>query len=191
LVGSVSDGAFDPILWGCEIAPGFEGAPPAEVVGEVFGGHAIEPIQPSLEAAVVSVDVIEVEVRRLGGRLARRRHRVQGNFGLAREGGDRSAAIADQMIFGRDDARQRRADRGAVDLGQHSVEGRALPVASDKNGNVFLIEAGMPRRSSALARLAAQIGPAAFEGFEEKVSSASTMPVSALGLSVAGEPRNR
>ena len=88
---------------------------------------------------MVGVDVIDVEVRRLGGWLARRRHGVQGNFGLARKRGDRSAAIADQMIFGRDDARQRRADCGAVDLRQDGVEGRALPVASDKNGNVFLI----------------------------------------------------
>jgi hypothetical protein len=52
------------------------------------------------------------------------------------------------MIFGRDDACQRRADRGAVDLRQDGVEGRAFPVAGDKNGDVFLIEPGMPGRSS-------------------------------------------
>jgi hypothetical protein len=117
---------------------------------------------------VVRVDVIDVEVRRLRCRLARCRHGVQGDFGLARKGGEDSATIADQMIFACDDAGERRADRDAVDLRQDGVEGRALAIARDKNGNVFLIEAGMFRRSSTFARLAGQIGPAALEGFEKE-----------------------
>ena len=56
------------------VAPGFESAPPAEIVGEVFGGDAVEARQPLLEAAMVGVDVIDVQVRRRGGRLSRRRH---------------------------------------------------------------------------------------------------------------------
>ena len=40
------------------------------------------------------------------------------------------------MIFGRDDAGQRGPDRSAVILRQDGVEGRALSVAGDKNGNL-------------------------------------------------------
>jgi hypothetical protein len=46
------------------IALAFEGAPPAEIVGQVLGGDAVEAGEPLLEAAVVGVDVIDVEVRR-------------------------------------------------------------------------------------------------------------------------------
>jgi hypothetical protein len=46
-------------------APGFEGAPPAEIVGQVLGGDAVEAVEPLLEATVVGVDVVDVQVRRL------------------------------------------------------------------------------------------------------------------------------
>ena len=96
------------------------------------------------------------------------RHGVERDSGFAREGGDRLAAIADEMISRRHDARQRGADRSAVDLRQNGVEGRALPVAGDENGNVVLMEARMPGLSAALARLSRQIGPPALEGFEDE-----------------------
>src|SRR5271154_7592444 len=76
------------------VAPGFEGASPAEVAGQVLGGDAVEAGQPLFEAAVVSVDVVDVQMRRLWGRLSRRRHGVKGNLGLARKGGQRLSALA-------------------------------------------------------------------------------------------------
>ena len=120
--------------WGSElISPGFEGASPSEVAWQVLGGDAVEAVEPLLEAAVVGVDVIDVQVRRLGGRLfPAKAWAVKGNFGLAREGGQRLAAIADEMISRRYDARQHGGDRGAVVVRQNGVEGRPLPVAGDK-----------------------------------------------------------
>ena len=47
---------------------------------------------------MVGVDVVDVQMRRLGGRLSRRGHGVEGNAGPAGEGGQRLAAIADEMI---------------------------------------------------------------------------------------------
>jgi hypothetical protein len=150
------------------IAPGFESAAPAKIVGHVLGGDAVEAIEPLLEAAVVGVDVVDVQVRRFGGRLSRRGHSVEGNAGSAGEGGQRLAAIADEVISRGHNPRQRGGDRGAVIVRQDSVESRALPVASDEDGNVVLIGARMPGRSASLTRLARQVGPTAFEGFENK-----------------------
>ena len=84
--------------------------------------------------AVIGVDIVEVEVRRVRKGLSRRRHSVKGDFGFSGEGGDRPAAVADQMIFGRDDAGQRGPDRSAVILRQDGVEGRALSVAATRMG---------------------------------------------------------
>ena len=93
---------------------------------------------------------------------------MERNPGFAGEGGDRLPAVADQMIFARHDARQRRFDRGAVVLRQDRVEGRAPPVAGDEDGNVVRMESRMPGRAAAFARLARQIGPPALEGFEDE-----------------------
>jgi hypothetical protein len=45
------------------------------------------------------------------------------------------------MIARREDPGERCSHRSAVDLRQDRVEGRALPVAGDENGNVVLIKA--------------------------------------------------
>jgi hypothetical protein len=65
---------------------------------------------------------------------------VEGNPSSAGESGDRLAAIADAMIARRDDAGEAEAHRSAIDLRQDRLEGRAVPVASDKDGNVVLIK---------------------------------------------------
>ena len=134
------------------ISPGFEGASPSEVAWQVLGGDAVEAGEPLLEAAVVGVDVIDVEVRRLGGWLSRGRHGVERNPGSAGESGNRLAAVADEMIAGRDNAGEGGPDRSAVDLRQDGVEGRSLPVSGDEDGNVVLMKARMPRRSAAFAK---------------------------------------
>ena len=93
---------------------------------------------------------------------------MEGNFRPTREGGQRLAAIAHEMIFDRHDTGQRGGDRGAVVLRRNGVEGRALAVAGDEDGDVVLIRARMPRRSAPLARRSRQVRPAALEGFEDK-----------------------
>jgi hypothetical protein len=44
------------------VAPGFEGAAPAEIVGQFLGGDAVE----AAEAAVIGVDVVDVQMRPRG-----------------------------------------------------------------------------------------------------------------------------
>ena len=66
MVWPVSDSAFDP-AWRFEfVAPGFESAPPTEIIGQVLGGDAVEAVEPLLETAVIGVDVVDVQVRRRG-----------------------------------------------------------------------------------------------------------------------------
>ena len=72
--------------------------------------------------------------------------------GLAGESRDRLAAVADEMIARRDDFGKRGAYGSPVDLGQDRIEGRALPVAGDENGNVVLMKAGVPGRPAAFAK---------------------------------------
>src|ERR1700749_4252901 len=72
------------------------------------------------------------------------------------------------MIVRSDEAGKGRPDRTAVDLRQHRVESRAAPVAGDEDGNVVLMEARMSGLAAPFARLARQIRPTAFEGFEHE-----------------------
>jgi hypothetical protein len=51
-----------------------------------------------LEATVIGVDVVDVQMRRLEGRFAGQGRGVEGDAGSAGEGGDRPAAVADQMV---------------------------------------------------------------------------------------------
>ena len=105
MVWSVSDGAEDPFWRVDGLTPSFEGSAPAEVAWQVFGGDAVEAVEPLLEAAVVGVDIVDVEVGRLGSWLARRGRGVEGNAGAAGEAGDRQAAVADEVIGRRDEFR--------------------------------------------------------------------------------------
>src|SRR6202167_1146049 len=106
-------------------------------------------------------------MRRLEGRFARRGYSVEGDAGSAGEGGDRPAAVADQMVVLCDDAGKRCAYGSPVDLRQDRVEGRALPVAGDENGNIVLIGPRMPGLAASFARGARQIRPSALGGFED------------------------
>src|SRR3954447_26367935 len=68
-----ADCAEQPIGWLGIIPPDFDGSSPSAVMVEVFGRDAMERTQPFLKAAVIAVDVVDVEVgclrpRPTGGR---------------------------------------------------------------------------------------------------------------------------
>jgi hypothetical protein len=81
----------------------------------------------------VSVDVVEVQMRRLGGRLSRRGHGMERNPSSAGEGGDRLAAVADELIAGCDDSGERGSHGSAVDLGQDPRR-KSLPCGRGRRG---------------------------------------------------------
>ena len=118
----------------------------------------------------------------LGGRLAGHGDGVKG-IGFARKSGNGPPAVAYKMVARRDDPCQRRADRGAGDLRQDRIEGPAPAVARHENGDVLLIR-GADAGPNRLA-----YGPCAegridrpLNNSRTKVSSASTIPLSVLGL---------
>ena len=116
----------------------------------------------------IGVDVVEVQMRPLGGRFARRGHGVEGDAGSAGEGGDRPSAVAEQMVARRDDSGKRGAYGSPVDLRQDGLEGGAFPVAGDEDRNIVLIGSRMPGLAAPFTRGALQVGPPAFEGFEDE-----------------------
>jgi hypothetical protein len=103
----VSDCAFDPVWRFESVVPGFGSAPPAERVGQVLAGDAVEAGEPWLKAAVVGVDGVDVQMGRLRGWLSWREHGVERNPGSAGEGGDWPAAVADQRVVLGDDSGKR------------------------------------------------------------------------------------
>ncbi|HTZ66667.1 MAG TPA: hypothetical protein VMB83_04205, partial [Roseiarcus sp.] len=68
---------------------------------------------------------------------------MEGYLGPSREGGDRPAAVADEMIVRPDEAGESGGDGSAIDLRQDRVEGRAPPVAGDEDRDVILMQARM------------------------------------------------
>src|SRR5277367_1157813 len=89
-------------------------AAPAEIVWQVFRRHAVEAAQPFLQPAMVSVDVVEVVIRRLARWFAGLRQDMRGNTGPARECNDRRAAVAAEFIGWRNNAAQGRGNRYAI-----------------------------------------------------------------------------
>ncbi len=106
------------------------------------------------------------------------------------EGHDRLSAVADEPIGGRDHAVQRRRD-------QRGPMGNTASAVAPSRSRATRIGMFSKKRPGCLAlppRLRGGRGRPdlwPLNDLRMKVSSASTMPLSVLGLSSAGEPRNR
>ena len=71
----------------------FQGSAPAKIVGQVFGGDALEATHPSFESAVTSIDVVDVKIGSVRAWFTWRRQNVSRDGGLSGEGNDgRTAA---------------------------------------------------------------------------------------------------
>ena len=98
LVWAVPDGTAQPRLGLSGGTQGLYGPTPSKVIVEIFGGDAMERAQPFLEATVIAVDVVDVEIGCPRPWPAGRWKDVAGDFCLACEGDDRLAAIATQLV---------------------------------------------------------------------------------------------
>src|SRR5277367_1738860 len=97
----------------------------------------MEAAQPFLQAGMVSIDVVEVKLRRLWIWFARHRQDVCRNSSPACESHNRRAAIAAELIGRRDDAAQRRGNRHTVQFRQYRVRRRSLTVARDDHRDLL------------------------------------------------------
>ena len=94
------------------IAPGFESAAPAKIVGQVLGGDAVEAIEPLLEAAVIGIDVVDVEVRRRG--VAAMIERARKRLSKSAKKGFRGWPVATVALYGPDDTMATKLTVGIV-----------------------------------------------------------------------------
>src|SRR3954454_13005407 len=113
LIWTESDGSEDKILGHDLLAQRLQSAAPAEVIRQVLGRDAMERTQPFLEAAVVGIDVVDVEIGGLRVGLARHWQDMGWDASPAGEGEDRGATIATEFDGRGDDPGKRRWDRHA------------------------------------------------------------------------------
>src|SRR5271166_6231799 len=191
LIWSQPDSAEDHRLWRDLLAQCLQGPTPAKIFRQVFRRDAMEATQPFFQPAMVGIDVVEMEIRRLGvglpgiGRtwvgIAARRAKAtiavppsQQNW-LAEVTTPPSAA-----------AMETRFNRGST----------ASVVAPSRSRATItgICSADRPRLADLPPRLRD------FRGMPDRlplndsrmnVSSPSTIPVNALGLSPARAARNR
>src|SRR3954462_11679042 len=176
LVWPQADRTEDPVL-----RPGlrpqcFQGPAPAQIVGEIFGGDTMEAAHPFFEPSVIGIDVIDVKIGRLRAWLARSRQDVDRDRSLEGEGDDGSAAIAAELVGGRDDTTKGGRDGRSVQLGQHRINRGAARATMT---GICLAES--PRLAASRARSTGNAGPLALDS-RTNVSSPSTVPAKFLGL---------
>src|ERR1019366_2799950 len=158
----------EPIL-ATGVAPErFDSAPPPEIMVKIFGCDAMEWTKPLFQPAVVSIDVVDVQVWRLRSRAAGLWQDTARDFRFAGEADDRLAAIATKLIVRRDHAIKCGRDGGTVKFRQHRVRRRPVPVTRDQNRNLLGGQASLARLAAALARGTRQAGSLALERFQDK-----------------------
>jgi hypothetical protein len=86
---------------------------------------------------MVSIDVVEVVIRRLARWLAGLGRDMRGNTGPPRKGNDRRAAIAAEFIGWRDNATQGRGNRYVIQFRQDRIGGGAISVPCDDDRDLF------------------------------------------------------
>ena len=155
---------------------------------EILGGDAMERAQPFFQTAMVSVDVVDMQVGGLAPGAAGRGQDAAGDLCLAGEADDRLAAIAAELVVRGDNTIECGGDRSAVEFGENGIGGQAVSITGDENGDLLLGQVAFPPRLRA--------GRGRFDRLplndsRMNVSSASTIPLRRLGLSSAGAERKR
>lgn len=105
------------------------------MVWEVGGCHAVKPAHPFFQAAVIGIDVIDMQVRCLRPGDARRGENVDRHPRAAREGLDGGAAVAAEARRLFDDRAQNRGDAGRVETRQDAVDRRPRTIARHDDGD--------------------------------------------------------
>lgn len=81
-----SERRADDALWVERVAFGIEQSKPAEIVGQVLGGDAMESRHPGFRATVIGVDVLDVKDPVLDPNALRQIERLMGDIGFLSEG---------------------------------------------------------------------------------------------------------
>ena len=134
---------------------------------KVLSRDATEWSQPFLQAAVITVDVVDVKIGGFRSGTARLRQNAARDFRLAGKADDRLAAIAAELVVRRDDTAERGRNRGAVTFGQHGIGGLTQSVTRNQHRDLFRGQASCLRHTAALMRRPRQGGAPALERFQD------------------------
>src|SRR5271166_2457421 len=186
LIWSQPDSAEDHRLWRDLLAQCLQGPTPAKIVRQVFRRDAMEATQPFFQPAMVGIDVVEMEIRRLGVWFTRHRQDMGWDRSPPRKGNDRGAAITTELVGRGDHAAQRRGDGDAVQSRQHRIRGGAFAVARNDHRNLFSGQATFGRFATSLARLSRHARSLALERLQNECLVAFDDPGQRLGL-IAGQ----
>src|SRR5271166_1763372 len=164
-VWSQTDSPQDPVvrldLWPQRL----QGSAPAKVVGQIFGGDAVEAAHPFLKPAVIGIDVVDMKIGSLRARVAGRWHDVSWDGGPSGKGNDSRAAVAAELVGRRYNAAKSGGNGYPVQLGQDSIGGCTLAVSRHDHRNLFGGKATLGRLAASLARRARHIRSLPFVRF--------------------------
>ena len=122
--------------------------------------------KPLLEAAVVGVDIVDMEAEAPRGQAFPGRNGVKGDVRVAGKGCEVFAPIADQGLCGLTTPANAVAIEALSSCGRTASKVAPFRSRATRMGDVVLVKARMAGRSAAFrALLRWQIGPSALEGF--------------------------
>src|SRR4051812_22439596 len=124
----------EPALLFAVLAERFEAAAPSQIAVEILRCDTMERPQPFLQAAMVGVDVVDMQVGRFRSRTTRLWQNATGDRLPAGEADDRLAAVAAELVVDSHHAVQCGGDRGAREARQYGVRGVAGSVAGHQVG---------------------------------------------------------
>src|SRR5271163_3730920 len=191
LIWPYSSGSPDPGFCGGGCAEGLHRSAPAEVGRRVFGGDAVEAPAPLLQSTMVGVHVVDVILRRLRLRIARRGQDVDIELGAPRERRDGRSSIAAKVRRRGHDAAERRGELTASSRGKTASS--VAPVRS-RATMTGICSSDRPRLTALPPRLREGLGRPfcwPLKDSRMNVSSASTMPDRDFGLSWLRAERKR
>ena len=130
-------------LWRDRCFVAFEHAPPAQIILQVLGGYAVEAMHPAFEAAVVGIDVLDMEDTVDDAWAVLDVERSVGNPGGASKGGINAGTVGAQNRLLIDQRPECRDHVCRIEFFQFEVSGLPTAIAYHEDRNLFSAEAAL------------------------------------------------
>lgn len=126
-------------LCGDVIAFALEDAAPAEIVWEIFRGHAVEPAHPGFEAAMIGVDVLNMrDAPAPFAAASRKSYITDAGFGSERSTGARAIADEHGVLIPSDNWRENPVELAYLEAFEHGIGRGARAAAQHQYRNLFV-----------------------------------------------------
>jgi len=141
---------------------------PAEIVGKVMCGDAVETAHPFLESAIVGIDVLNMVNPGNNTNTSGQVNRTMSDADFPCGGSQSLAAIRAENGILRQNGLEGCTDVLLVGLDQHEVGCATGPIPADQHGNLFVRQTALRCLTAPLAGCTRHPALLAFERFEEK-----------------------